>query len=333
MASAKAKTNQNLKKMVSQAGRQVAGARTKKKVGSAKLSPAVSKKIRAELDKSGRLIQKIPLDLIHLDENVRTRYDDKKLQILANSLREDGLIQFPTLCLRKLGSSYELVCKNGHRRILAAKLLGWSKIDSIIVPFDSEREELYHTINANLRENVFYLDIAIAYQDAARIGEKDATIAERVGVNVRTVGWYRRLTKMSPTCQRLCKQHSDLFTATWAVKLARQGELPSARKLEAMMRQMVKEGRAWVNQKELSKEVVGVSAEHKKKAFNKVHRMFSGRQGADNIEFTTGLLESLTEAGYLSKVAYKKISTEFLHSKKTKSSVQKHIKKASSKRK
>ena len=61
MASAKAKTNQNLKKMVSQAGRQVAGARTKKKVGSAKLSASVSKKIRAELDKSGRLIQKIPL--------------------------------------------------------------------------------------------------------------------------------------------------------------------------------------------------------------------------------------------------------------------------------
>ena len=242
MAKPKSKTNQNLKRMVSQAGRQVAGARTKKKAGSAKLSTAVSKKIRAELDKNGRLIQKIPLDLIHLDENVRSRYDDKKLQILANSLREDGLIQFPTLCLRKLGSSHELVCKNGHRRILAAKLLGWSNIDSIIVPFDNDREELYHTINANLRENVFYLDIAIAYQEAARIGEKDATIAERVGVNVRTVGWYRRLTKMSPTCQRLCKQHSDIFTATWAVKLARQGELPPARKLEAMMRQMVKEG-------------------------------------------------------------------------------------------
>ena len=152
---ASTKTNQNLKKMVSQAGRQVAGARTKKKVGSAKLSASVSKKIRTQLEDNGRLIQKIPLDLIHLDENVRTRYDDKKLQILANSLREDGLIQFPTLCLRKIGSAYELVCKNGHRRILAAKLLGWTKIDSIIVPFDNEKEELYHTINANLRENVF----------------------------------------------------------------------------------------------------------------------------------------------------------------------------------
>lgn len=333
MAKPKSKTNQNLKRMVSQAGRQVAGARTKKKASSAKLSTAVSKKIRAELDKNGRLIQKIPLDLIHLDENVRSRYDDKKLQILANSLREDGLIQFPTLCLRKLGSSHELVCKNGHRRILAAKLLGWSNIDSIIVPFDNDREELYHTINANLRENVFYLDIAIAYQEAARIGEKDATIAERVGVNVRTVGWYRRLTKMSPTCQRLCKQHSDIFTATWAVKLARQGELPPTRKLEAMMRQMVKEGRAWVHQKEAAKEVIGTTEEHRTKARNKVRRMFSGKQGAENIEFTSSLLESLADAGYLSKIAYKKITNEFLNPKKTKSTVQKHINKTSAKRK
>ena len=143
-----------------------------------------------------------------------------------------------------------MVCKNGHRRILSAKLLGWAKIDCIIVPFDNEKEELYHTINANLRENVFYLDIALAYQEAARIGEKDAVIAERVGVNVRTVGWYEGLTKMSATCQRLCRQHSEMFTATWAVKLARQGELPPSRKLEAMMRQMIKEGRAWVSQNE-----------------------------------------------------------------------------------
>ena len=326
------KANQNLKRMVSQAGKQVASSRSRKNVGTAKLSASVSKKIRAELEKNGRLIQKIPLDLIHLDENVRTKYDDKKLQILANSLREDGLIQFPTLSLRKIGSNYELVCKNGHRRILAAKLLGWKKVDAIIVPFDNEKEELYHTINANLRENVFYLDIALAYQEASKIGEKDATIAERVGVNVRTVGWYRRLTKMSATCQRLCRQHSELFTATWAVKLARQGELPASRRLEVMMREMIKEGRAWVSQSESSKEIVGVSEESKKKAYTKVQKLFSGRKANENIEFTTGLLESLTEAGYLSKIAYKKISNEFLLSKKPRSGMQNHIKKARNKK-
>ena len=333
MAKSNAKTNQNLKRMVSQAGKQISGSRSKKSVGSAKLSPTVSKKIRSQLEENGRLIQKIPLELIHLDENVRTKYDEKKLQILANSLREDGLIQFPTLCLRKVGSSYELVCKNGHRRILSAKLLGWAKIDCIIVPFDNEREELYHTINANLRENVFYLDIALAYQEAARIGEKDAVIAERVGVNVRTVGWYRRLTKMSATCQRLCRQHSEMFTATWAVKLARQGELPPSRKLEAMMRQMIKEGRAWVSQNEDSKEIVGVSEESKKKAYNKVQRMFSGRKGVEHTEFTTTLLENLTQAGYLSKVAHKKITNEFLLDKKSKSAAQKQSKRSLNKKK
>ena len=44
--------------------------------------------------------------------------------------------------------------------------------------------------------------------------------------------------------------------------------------------------------------------------------MFSGRKGVEHTEFTTTLLENLTQAGYLSKVAHKKITNEFFWTKK-----------------
>ncbi|MCX6128778.1 MAG: ParB N-terminal domain-containing protein [Proteobacteria bacterium] len=184
---------------------------------------SVYAQLQAQIDKNGKTIQKVPLESIKLDENIRESYDEQGLKVLAESMQRDGLIQFPTLCLKATPSGeFSLVCKNGHRRILAAKLLGWQLIESVILPFASARDELYHTIAANLREDVFYLDLAQAYQQAHHLGESDTSIAERVGVNVRTVGWYRRLTKLPSECQVLCRQYPDLFNATWAIKLARK---------------------------------------------------------------------------------------------------------------
>ncbi|SMF83909.1 ParB/RepB/Spo0J family partition protein [Pseudobacteriovorax antillogorgiicola] len=317
MVSISKSASANLENMVKGAGRAVSksrrkGGRARSASNDKLLNPQLYKKLQAQIEEHGKTLQKIPVDMIDLGENIRTRYDDQKLETLAKSLASDGLIQFPSLCMRQAGDGYRFVCRNGHRRILAAKILGWAHIECAIIPFQSAKEELYHSINANLSEDVFYLDMAHAYDEAARMGEADKEIAERVGMNARTIGWYRRLTKMSAACQNLCRQHPDLFTATWAIKLARQGELPEGAALEEMMQEMVREGKSWLRSNDPRKgKTLKISPAKKRQANQRIRQMFSGRQGQDQAGFAKDLLEQLKDAGYITNQSFDKIFKAF----------------------
>jgi hypothetical protein len=279
------------------------------------LSRDVFDQLQARIDKHGKTIQKIPLDMIQVSDNIRDRYDEEKLQQLARSLEQDGLIQFPTLCLREVDESGgQLVCRNGHRRILAAKRLGWAEIECIIISFESAKDELYHTLNANLSEDVFYLDLAAAYEEAHRLGESDQAIAERVGVNPRTAGWYRRLTQMSQACQNLCRDHPHLFNATWAIKMARLGDLPPSSQLEPMMHEMVKAGRTWLKPREDapdsgSDETAG-TLEQRRSAQAALKQMVSETRRVQAKPFAQKFLGELVTAGLLSESAFQKIRRE-----------------------
>lgn len=315
MASIKKTAHANLENMVRGAGKAVRKS-SKKSVSRARsgktLNPQMHKKLQTLIDESGKTIQNIPIDMIDVGDNIRSQYDDDKLQLLARSLKADGLIQFPTVCMRKQAGGYRFVCRNGHRRVLAAKLNGWKNIECVIIPFKSAKDELYHIINANLKEDVFYLDLAHAYQDASNMGETDKSIAVRVGMNSRTIGWYRRLSKMSPSCQKLCREHADLFTATWAIKLTRQGELPPARALETMMREMIAEGQSWLRPREgEGRPTAVISPAKKRQALQKVRTMFSGRRGVQQASFVKDLLAQLQIAGYISNNSVSKIENDF----------------------
>jgi ParB-like chromosome segregation protein Spo0J len=315
MASMREAAKKNLEKMVKGAAREVTTARDNRSGASAEPQPgagspskgltkAVYQQLMEQITKHGKTIQKVPIESIRLHENIRESYHEESLKILATSMEREGLIQFPTLCLKDEGSEPAFVCKNGHRRILAAKMLGWKTIECIILPFASARDELYHTIAANLREDVFYLDIAAAYQQASRLGETDQAIAERVGVNQRTVGWYRRLTRMSPECQALARQHAELFSATWAIKLARQGELPPPAQLLKLMEALLARQQALQNRPlegaTAEDAAAQTSREQKQVAREQLKSLFGGDQGAGQAQFAWGLLEQLTHAGYLS---------------------------------
>jgi len=309
MASIEKSSRDHLRQMVRGAGRRTVREKTQKKTKLALSSETIAQ-LQDQMRQHGKTIQKIPIDLIHLDENIRERYDDAKLQHLAESLKNEGLIQFPTLCLRDdRQKPAKLICRNGHRRILAAKQLGWVNIESVIIPFDSVRDELYHTINANLREDVFYLDLAFAYQEAHSMGETDQVVAERVGLNPRTVGWYRRLTKMSQSCQNLCRSYPDLFHATWAIKLARQGELPEPKLLEEMMRKLIA-----IRQKPAAETgAAGKQPERRQRseAQTRLKTWLSERQNQSHRQFAQELLAGLVDAGYLSSKVGQRIQKNF----------------------
>ena len=334
MASMKESARKNLEKMVKGAAREVVTSRPnaamadkragaiaaepEEKVGAGGISKAAVQQLRGLIEKNGRTIQKVPLESIHLHENIRETYDDVGIKHLADSLDKDGLIQFPTLALKDQKSDPSgaaFICKNGHRRILAAKSLGWKTIECIILPFASAKDELYHTIAANLREDVFYLDLASAYQQAARLDESDQTIAERSGVNPRTVGWYRRLTRMSPECQTLCRLHSDVFNATWAIKLARLGELPAAAILLRQMQSLLARQQAFqqASQAEKVEKIVDKSA--LKASRDQLKVIFTA--SPDQSKFAWNLVDQLSQAGYLNPKVVDRLRRNFAQTPKT----------------
>ncbi len=312
----------NLEKMVKGAAREVttsrpgASAQARPAAASSEqsnraVSKAVYQQLLEQIEKHGKTIQKVPVESIRLHENIRESYQAEALQVLAASMEKDGLIQYPTLCLKDEGSEPAFVCKNGHRRILAAKQLGWKTIECVILPFASARDELYHTIAANLREDVFYLDLAAAYQQAVRLGETDQAIADRVGVNMRTVTWYRRLTKMSPECQSLCRQHAELFNATWAVKLARQGELPPPAQLLKQMQALLARHQALASGQREGEGVPELSKEQKLQAREQLKQMFSSESGAVQVQFAWNLLHQLTQAGLVTGKQLERIRKQY----------------------
>ncbi len=319
MATMREAAKKNLEKMVKGAAREVSSSRPG---ASAQAVPAVSEnsqrsvskavyqQLQDQIAKHGKTIQKVPVESIRLHENIRETYQSEALQSLVHSMEKEGLIQYPTVCLKDEGSEPAFVCKNGHRRIMAAKQLGWKTIECVILPFASARDELYHTIAANLREDVFYLDLAAAYQQASRLGESDQAIADRIGVNMRTVSWYRRLTKMSAECQALCRQHPELFGATWAIKLARQGELPAPALLLKQMQAMLARQQALASGQD-SGAKVELSKEQKLAAREQLKQMFGSESGATQVQFAWNLLHQLTQAGLVSQKQLERIRKQY----------------------
>src|SRR5699024_4098493 len=59
----------------------------------------------------------------------RTKFDDEKIEELAQTLQTHGIIQ-PIVVREKEADIYEVIA--GERRLRAAKLLGWEEISAIV---------------------------------------------------------------------------------------------------------------------------------------------------------------------------------------------------------
>lgn len=92
-------------------------------------------------------MQEIELkDLVPNPFNSRIEYNTKAMANLADSLRQHGLLV--PIKVRRKESKYEIVF--GHRRIEAAKMLGWNKI-SAEVEYVTDEEMLQFSLVENLK--------------------------------------------------------------------------------------------------------------------------------------------------------------------------------------
>lgn len=133
----------------------------------------------------------------------RQTFDDAKLDELAASLREHGVIQ--PLIVRQTGSTYRLVA--GERRLRAAMKAGIDKVPALVRNMD-DREAVEVSLVENLqREELGPLEQAGAFQRLADdFGLTQEEIAVRVGKSRPEVTNTMRLLKLEPEVRALLSE-------------------------------------------------------------------------------------------------------------------------------
>lgn len=129
----------------------------------------------------------------------RKMFDEDKLQELANSIRENGIIQ-PIIVTKTDESEYELVA--GERRLEAAKLAGLSEVP-VIVRSVSQKEQLQLAIVENIqRENLNPIEEANAYQQLIEDFQMShEQVSEIMGKDRSTITNALRLLKLETPIQ------------------------------------------------------------------------------------------------------------------------------------
>ncbi len=134
----------------------------------------------------------------------RKEFDETALQELANSIKEQGIIQPVTV--RKLGyDKYQLI--SGERRFRASQIAGLEKIPAYIRLANDEQMLEMALIENIHRQELNAWEIAISYQRLLEeINLTQEKLSERIGKNRATISNYLRLLKVSPKVQIAIKE-------------------------------------------------------------------------------------------------------------------------------
>ncbi len=135
-----------------------------------------------------------PADFIANPKQPRTEFDQKKLEELADSIRENGIIE-PIIIEPAENGKFYIVA--GERRTRASLLAGLSKVPVQIRKFD-EIQRLQVALIENIqRADLNPIDEAQAYYNLMELGElTHEEVAKRVGKNRSTVTNSVRLLKL-----------------------------------------------------------------------------------------------------------------------------------------
>jgi ParB family chromosome partitioning protein len=126
----------------------------------------------------------------------RKNFDENALQMLADSIREHGVIQ--PIAVRELGAmseNYEIIA--GERRWRAAKMAGLDEIPAIILTGDDLKIAEISLIENVQREDLNPIEEALAYKALIeRFGLKQEEVARQVGKSRSAVANMLRLLEL-----------------------------------------------------------------------------------------------------------------------------------------
>jgi ParB family chromosome partitioning protein len=185
--------------------------------------------------------------------NSRISSDKEKLRRLANSMQRNGLLS--PIRVRQHKEKYQLVF--GHRRVKAARILGWKVINAEVVDL-SDQQMLEYSLSENLeRSDLSDLEKGLSFH---RLNKEFGMTLEEIGkldnLSRAHVCNYIRMTKLlkestfsrnpelvdalhkiSEHHARLILQIKDEETRVWAVKIVVSENL-SVRDLQRMMQKL-----------------------------------------------------------------------------------------------
>ena len=144
----------------------------------------------------------LPISKIKRDKSQpRENFNEDKLQELADSLLEHGMIE--PLVVAQDGDSYTII--TGERRWRAAKIAELKEVPVIVRSFSSEREKLAVQIVENLqREDLNPIEVAKGYQRLKEEFEAtDDEVAKTVGKSRAAVTNFIRLLRLDQRVQQM----------------------------------------------------------------------------------------------------------------------------------
>jgi ParB family chromosome partitioning protein len=150
----------------------------------------------------GEELQEVDIDLIDPNpDQPRLRFNEDKLNELAQSIRANGLVQ-PLLLRRSANGRYQIVA--GERRWRAAQIADLPKVHAVVrnIP-DSKLLELALIENIQ-REELNPIEEASAYQRLIHnLGLTQDEVAQQVGKDRSSIANYLRLLKLPEDVQRM----------------------------------------------------------------------------------------------------------------------------------
>ncbi len=147
-------------------------------------------------------IEQIAVELIDPNpKQPRTHFDRDKLEELAQSIKEHGIIQ--PLIATQTGARYQLIA--GERRLKAAKLLGQQKVPVVVRKVEEQKKLELSVIENVQRQDLNPLEEALSYKrlmDEFSLTQEE--VAQRVGKSRSSVAnFLRLLTLPKPVLEAL----------------------------------------------------------------------------------------------------------------------------------
>jgi ParB family transcriptional regulator, chromosome partitioning protein len=146
-------------------------------------------------------LREVDIDLIDPNPNQpRSYFPAEKLDELANSIKENGLVQ-PILLRRADGGRYQIVA--GERRWRASQKIGLRRISAIIRQVETEKLLELALIENIQRQELNPIEEALAYQKLiTELSITQEDISKRVGKDRSSIANYLRLLKLPKGIQQ-----------------------------------------------------------------------------------------------------------------------------------
>jgi ParB family chromosome partitioning protein len=163
---------------------------------------ALGKGLDALLPKSQKTSALLEIELEQIQRNAyqpRMHFDSQKLQELADSIRENGVLQ--PIIVRRAQNGYELIA--GERRWRAAQIAGLARIPAIVQDATDEKVLERALVENVQRDDLNAIEEATAYQLLIEeFGLTQEAVAQRVGKSRVSVTNTLRLLRLPQQVQQ-----------------------------------------------------------------------------------------------------------------------------------